>query len=383
MSENANRIKNKVLAIFKRYVKGEVSADEERFVERFYEQVGKQTGDRDVDFNHLRLEQEIKEGIDHQISRKNKIGRFNQNPYVRIAATLLLICTAAFVIFRMIGADSAPDNVQTAAVTQESPVLAVGTEKLYQLDEDKQDSSSYRMIDDQKVFLLSALAAEIADEAPRKITNPTKKVFTFLLDDGSQVWLNAHSSIEFMPSFNKTERVVYVSGEVSLDVAKREKDGQPLPFFVKTPLQTIEVLGTQFSVNTQQENEESVVLLEGKIKLKHNVYKTSVVLEPNQKAFLSGDNNRIMVASTDEDKKIRAWRKGLFHFEDESLSDVMKELAQWYDKPIHVDEAIREIPITGMISRYEELADVLQIIEMTNNIKLEKRKGAIYVIGYH
>src|SRR5690606_19634007 len=145
MTENANRIKNKVLAIFKRYVKGEVSADEERFVERFYEQVGKQTGDRDVDFNHLRLEQEIKEGIDHQISRKNKIVRFNQNPYVRIAATLLLICTAAFVIFRMIGADSAPDNVQTAAVTQESPVLAVGTEKLYQLDEDRQNSSSYRM----------------------------------------------------------------------------------------------------------------------------------------------------------------------------------------------------------------------------------------------
>src|SRR5690606_15220911 len=123
----------------------------------------------------------------HQISRKNKIVRFNQNPYVRIAATLLLICTAAFVIFRMIGADSAPDNVQTAAVTQESPVLAVGTEKLYQLDEDRQNSSSYRMIDDQKVFLLSALEAEIADEAPRKITNPTKKVFTFLLDDGSQV----------------------------------------------------------------------------------------------------------------------------------------------------------------------------------------------------
>lgn len=376
MSENSNRIKNKVLAIFKRYVKGETSADEERFVEGFYQQVGRRPEDVDINFDHL--EQEIKNAIDARISQKYKIRRFNQNPYVRLAACLLLICTAAFVIFRMNKTDVSSERLQTTNVAKENPILSVGT-KSYRFDEDTQDSLSYRIIDDQKVFLLSALAEEITDDAPRKITNPTKKVFSFLLDDGSQVWLNAHSSIEFMPSFNETGRMVHVSGEVSLDVAKREQDGKPMPFFVKTPLQTVEVLGTQFSVNTQQADEESVVLLEGKIKLQHNVYKTSVLLEPNQKAFLSLDNNRILVASADENNKVRAWRKGLFHFEREGVEDVMKELAQWYEQPIQVNQSVKDLPITGMISRYKDIDEVLQIIEMTNNITFVEKKGVIYV----
>jgi len=377
MSGNSNRIKNKVLAIFKRYVKGEASPEEARFVERFYQQIGKQKEDADVDFD--RLGKEIKQTIDNQISSKDKVIKLGGNPYFRLAACLLLVCTAAFIILRMSGSDSASESLQTALVTKENPILSIGTAKSYHLDESIQDSSAYRIIDDQKVFLLSALAEEITDDAPRKITNPTKKVFTFLLDDGSQVWLNAHSSIEFMPSFNKTERIVHVSGEVSLDVTKRELAGKPLPFFVKTPLQTVEVLGTQFSVNTQEVGEESVVLLEGKIKLEHNVYKTSVVLAPNQKAFLSTDNNRILVASADENNKVRAWRKGLFHFEGERVADVMKELAQWYEQPIEVDQTVRELPITGMISRYEQLTDVLEIMEMTNNIVFNKKKGVIYV----
>lgn len=379
MSRNSNRIKNRITAIFKRYVKGKASPDQKRFVDRFYQLVGKQKEDAEVAFDHL--EQEIKDAVDRQISRGSKIRKISNSPYVRAAAVLLLVCTAAFIIFRMSGLDVTSESLQTSGITKENPILSIGAEKSYDLDEDIQDSSAYRFIDDQKVFLLSALAEEIADDAPRKITNPTKKVFTFLLDDGSQVWLNAHASIEFMPSFGKTERIVHVSGEVSLDITKKEIEGKPLPFYVKTPLQTIEVLGTQFSVNTEQEDEESVVLLEGKIKLEHNVYKTSVVLHPNQKAFLSPKSDRILVAAAEENDKVRAWRKGLFHFEDESVGEVMKELAQWYDKPIHVDRAIQEIPITGMISRYEQLADVLHIVEMTNNIKFVERKGAIYVIG--
>ncbi|MGO3307725.1 MAG: FecR family protein [Sphingobacterium sp.] len=377
MSRNSNRIKNKLSTIFQRYVKGEASAEEERFVERFYQQIGQQKEGANINFD--RLEQEIKQTIDNRISSKNKVIKLGHNPYIRLAACLLLVCTAAFIIFRMSGSEGTSESLQTVQVTKENPILSIGAEKSYDLDEDIQDSLAYRFIDDQKVFLLSALTEEIADDAPRKITNPTKKVFTFLLDDGSQVWLNAHSSIEFTPNFNKTERVVHVSGEVSLDVAKREQDGKPMPFFVKTPLQTVEVLGTQFSVNTQEVGEESVVLLEGKIKLEHNVYKTSVVLAPNQKAFLSTDNNRILVASADENNKVRAWRKGLFHFEGERVADVMKELAQWYEQPIQVSPAVRNLPITGMITRYEQLTDVLQIIEMTNNITFVEKKGVMYV----
>lgn len=377
MSRNSNRIKNKLSTIFKRYVKGEASAEEERFVERFYQQIGQQKEGANINFD--RLEQEIKQTIDNQISSKNKVIKLGHNPYIRLAACLLLVCTAAFIIFRMSVSDGTSESLQAVRVTKENPILSIGAEKSYDLDEEVQDSSTYRVIDDQKVFLLSSLTEEMTDNAPRKITNPTKKVFTFLLDDGSQVWLNAHSSIEFMPSFNETERVVHVSGEVSLDVAKRIQDGKPLPFFVKTPLQTVEVLGTQFSVNTQEVGEESVVLLEGKIKLQHNVYKTSVVLAPNQKAFLSTDNNRILVASADENNKVRAWRKGLFHFEDERVADVMKELAQWYEQPIQVSPVVRNLPITGMITRYEQLTDVLQIIEMTNNITFVEKKGVMYV----
>src|SRR5690606_40896704 len=86
-----------------------------------------------------RVEQEIKQTIDNQISSKNKVITFGHNPYIRLAACLLLVCTAAFIIFRMSVSDGTSESLQTVHVTKAHPILSIGAEKSYDLDEEVQD----------------------------------------------------------------------------------------------------------------------------------------------------------------------------------------------------------------------------------------------------
>ena len=144
-------------------------------------------------------------------------------------------------------------------------------------------------------------------------------------------------------------------------------------------MQTIEVLGTKFNVNTSGNSEENVLLTEGSIRLTHNRYGTQVLIKPGQQAFLEKDKPKILLIQSENIEKANAWRKGLFYFDNEKLAEVALEFEQWYGIRIVIDSKIAGLPITGMISRYENISEVLAIIKMTNNINYIERKGTIYV----
>ncbi|SPZ85454.1 FecR protein [Sphingobacterium multivorum] len=94
------------------------------------------------------------------------------------------------------------------------------------------------------------------------------------------------ATIELDPDFNKNNRSVHITGEVYFDVHKQYTGGKKIPFSVHSALQTIEVLGTKFNVNTSGNSEENVLLTEGSIRLTHNRYGTQVFIKPGQTGFL-------------------------------------------------------------------------------------------------
>lgn len=376
MSKNIQSIKTKLSAIFARYTRGEASADEQQFVDRLYDQIGTE---ETVPSDLTTISKDIKSRIDRGIAQKGAVRKISVSTYLKVAATLLITGVVSFVVWYNHQGSDVAESVLDVAAFGKVPVLTIGEDQRYELTDTFAHQLSYITIDDQKVLVLADLEKSLAEDSPRRISNPTKQVFTFLLDDGTQVWLNAHSYVEFASGFGRVARIVSTYGEVSFDVKKQFVDGKALPFVVKTPLQTIEVLGTQFSVNTDDASEESLFLLEGKVKLTHNNYNSSVILAPGQKAHLNSNNAKILVASNKDGYKVKAWRKGLFHFEGERLAQVMDELAQWYEQPVNVAHPLGEIPITGIVSRYEKIEDVLQIVELTANVKFVKKGGMIYV----
>ena len=87
--------------------------------------------------------------------------------------------------------------------------------------------------------------------------------FLVELEDGSKIWVNAESNLEYLVPFAGKERRVKLSGEAYFQVAKAD-----IPFIVEFNAYEIKVLGTEFNVKAYKDNETTVAtLVNGQISL--------------------------------------------------------------------------------------------------------------------
>lgn len=105
----------------------------------------------------------------------------------------------------------------------------------------------------------------------------------YTLSDGTSVWLNTRTSIEFPAVFTGRERTVRVTGEALFDVTHDPER----PFVVCTPSCDVRVLGTQFNIRTDADGSRfEAALLRGRIEVMNRATGGRLVLEPNQTALL-------------------------------------------------------------------------------------------------
>lgn len=116
------------------------------------------------------------------------------------------------------------------------------------------------------------------------ITAPLGAKSIVNLPDGTKVWLNAGSKIEYKPDFGKDSRTVHLVGEAFFSVAKDKSKH----FYVKTDRITVKALGTRFNVKAYpEEGMITTTLEEGKVELETPVYGSQqtrkILLKPNEK----------------------------------------------------------------------------------------------------
>ena len=87
--------------------------------------------------------------------------------------------------------------------------------------------------------------------ALQTITVPAGQRINITLADGTNVWLNARTTIQYPITFNEKERLVKLDGEAYFDVTKDKSK----PFIVQTNNYNVEVLGTKFDVDSYSETE--------------------------------------------------------------------------------------------------------------------------------
>jgi ferric-dicitrate binding protein FerR (iron transport regulator) len=205
------------------------------------------------------------------------------------------------------------------------------------------------------------------------ITTPRGGQYNVVLPDGTQVWLNAASSLKFPTAFTGKERNVELNGEAYFEVVKNKA----MPFHVSSAGQTIEVLGTHFDVNAySDETALKTTLLEGSVKVVKGGL--SAMLKPGQQSTISNNetNAAIKVSEVTDIDEIMAWKNGKFHFNDTDIKTVMRQISRWYDVDI---EYTGKIPgddvFTGTFSRSLTAAKALKILEFSGvNFKIEGRK---------
>jgi transmembrane sensor len=205
------------------------------------------------------------------------------------------------------------------------------------------------------------------------ISTPKGGQYQVVLPDGSKVWLNAASSLKFPAVFAAGQRKVELSGEAYFEVSK----DKTRPFIVNTGKQQVEVLGTHFNISSYaDESSTRTDLFEGAVRVtvaSGSGQKQEVVLKPAQRSIVQ--DNKISVQPSVE-KEALAWKEGYFMFNHESIESIMRKVARWYDVEILYKGDVQRETFIGRVSKYENVAELLKVLERTETIhfKIEGRK---------
>lgn len=197
--------------------------------------------------------------------------------------------------------------------------------------------------------------------------------FKMRLPDGSLVWLNASSSLEFPSRFGGSKREVKLTGEAYFEVQRNEKQ----PFIVKSRQQELQVLGTSFNIKSYQDDQETTTtLVEGKVAV-YTLNKTrSSVLLPGEEANI-GQNQYFKVHKADLNKAL-SWQRGEFVFNRTSVYEVMKQIARWYNVEVEYAQGIPEEYFTGELNRSVDFEVVLRFLKESGiNYSMQDRKITI------
>jgi transmembrane sensor len=171
------------------------------------------------------------------------------------------------------------------------------------------------------------------------------------LPDGSSVWLNAGSKLEYDKSFGNELREVHLTGEAYFDVVKNPDK----PFIVNTKAAKVKVLGTAFNVRCYPEdNKIETSLIHGSVEVTLNKRpEQKWVLKPNEKLVLLNEYaapqlrervaevkrasepviaiKKLTYLPSEKNSVETAWTFNILSFRDENFSEVSKKMARWYD----------------------------------------------------
>ena len=203
---------------------------------------------------------------------------------------------------------------------------------------------------------------------------PEKGEYFVILSDGTKVWINSDSELEFPNRFGEDIREVKLKGEAYFEVTSDSRK----PFYVLAGETKVHVLGTAFNVSAYREDRQTeVALLRGKVSfdVKDKVY----VLVPGEIATLNRESGETIVRKGDV-AAIVDWKAGRFNFEDMSLEELTVKLSRWYGVTfVFSDEAVKKLRFSGAMTKYRTLDYVLDMISKTTDVTFSLKENRVTV----
>jgi len=212
-----------------------------------------------------------------------------------------------------------------------------------------------------------------------QLSTPKGGTYQVTLPDGSKVWLNAASTLQYPAQFNGETREVELEGEGYFEVAKNERQ----PFFVKSRGQLVKVVGTAFNINAYaDEVQVTTTLVEGAIAIGDRNTSTrssegfDTLLLPGQQA--SFEDGRISITTVDANDFV-GWKEGRFVFYGESMPLVMRQMERWYNVSFETKDLTAGIELWGSLSRDVMLSQILEVIELNTPLTFKREGRRIFI----
>lgn len=190
----------------------------------------------------------------------------------------------------------------------------------------------------------------------RTVTNNADVAMSVNLPDGSVIYLQEGASIQYPETFAKDKRTVKAQGTVFCEISRNEN----APFIITDNDLTVEVLGTEFQINA---DEETFVIVEsGKVRVTAD--EQEVILTKGERADF---NAGTLTESHNEDVNFLSWKTGLLIFENAPLAKVISDMARHYHVTFTGKEQcanLKNICITGSYKDLS-LSEMLETITLT------------------
>lgn len=290
--------------------------------------------------------------------------------FYRIAAVIaLLIVGGAFWLHRENTRVTPPEISQEVELA-----MQVSQSKGWQgADIITSSSSSQQVItaeETERYHVDEDFAEQLAEA--RRITTYHNKEYWVTLEDGSLVHLNYNSRLIYPEKFGD-RRDVILEGEAYFMVA-HDKRRQ---FVVHTPQGDVKVYGTEFNINTRNENDAvSVVLVKGSVSFTPT-NGNEVLMNPNQELSLA--NSQLTLRLTDTAPYV-AWNEGEFLFSDWTLERILGVIARWYGfEVVFMDKELSKRKLSGSLSRYEDQEPTIETIEAVTGLNLKVKERILYI----
>lgn len=213
-----------------------------------------------------------------------------------------------------------------------------------------------------RLYLFPEKEAPVSHVDERYVSRntPAGQKSKITLPDGSTVYLNASSSIQFAENF-RSNRNVILEGEAFFEV---KKDPQH-PFKVTAGGTVTEALGTSFNIREFDTKEGTeVTLVTGIVAVEVVKNNSKVKLSPGEAAKYLDDKGELMSYKVDSDKMIE-WIHGILRLEDQRIESVVLKLENWYGVKIKLKGKLPTDKISGVFSPGESLENVLMSISYT------------------
>jgi len=223
-----------------------------------------------------------------------------------------------------------------------------------------------------------------------RVATPRGRKFRITLPDGSNVWLNAASSLRYPVQFTGKQRKVEITGEAYFEIAHNPAK----PFIVYTSVPTsngpreaeITVLGTHFNVMAYS-NEDAIktTLLEGRVSIRPTTAplrttaneQPPTILSPGQQAVVApavtlslskgarAGGDVAVLNDIDLDQTI-AWKNNLLSFQHSDIKNLMRQVERWYDIDVAYEGNLPPRTFTGKMSSDANLSQLLTILDLNS-----------------
>ncbi len=190
--------------------------------------------------------------------------------------------------------------------------------------------------------------------------------YQLVLPDGSLVYINSDSRLEYPTLFDIETREVTLSGEAYFEVTP----DPDRPFIVKTPGMKITVTGTSFNVYNYPGDIAEATLVQGAVMVT-SVTCPGIKLQPGQQAIMRHEQDAISVKYVDT-KYYTSWVHGFFSFRDMALKDLARRMERWYDVDIEfADESSESVRLTGAMDKDKSFEDLVWLIGRSASVSFD------------